>query len=295
MARVLHDNVFPEVEVTQPEGQVRARTKLSQRGVSFTVEEDNLLVSGWLNISIDAIRGTDQKSTQLWIRIHDYFNTYKNANWPERSVGSLTNRWSTIQKATNKFCGFLAQVESMHPSGTNEQDKIDKAKALYRSTQKSNYNLDHCWNLLRHQPKWQVHMDNLPTKRKTGCPTVPATIAIDVEENESMSTNLERPLGKKSEKQRERKRKHEKSCNGQFDEKLSNMEADRRLMMIERRETAMKAEKDRAEIISLKKKKMEMEVMMLNVDNMNAVQREYFKSIQIEILEKHRTELNEMQ
>ncbi|XP_042950381.1 uncharacterized protein LOC122282498 [Carya illinoinensis] len=242
MARVLHDNVFPEVEVTQPEGQVRARTKLSQWGMSFTVEEDNLLVSGWLNISIDAIRGTDQKSTQLWIRIHDYFNTYKNANWPERSVGSLTNRWSTIQKVTNKFCGFLAQVESMHPSGTNEQDKIDKAKALYRSTQKSNYNLDHCWNLLRYQPKWQVHMDNLPTKRKTGCPTVPAAIAIDVEENESMSTNLERPL------------------------------ADRRIMMIERRETAMKAEKDRAEIISLKKKKMEMEVMMLNVDNMNAVQ-----------------------
>ncbi|KAG6667243.1 glutathione S-transferase T2-like [Carya illinoinensis] len=160
----------------------------------------------------------------------------------------------------------------MHPSGTNEQDKIDKAKALYRSTQKSNYNLDHCWNLLRHQAKWQLHMDNLPTKRKTSCPTVLAANAIDVEENESMSTNLERLLGKKSEKQRERKKKHEESCNSQFDKKLSNMESDRRIMMIERRETAMKAEKDRAEIISLKKKKkMEMEVMMLNVDNMNAV------------------------
>ncbi|KAG2689166.1 hypothetical protein I3760_09G127700 [Carya illinoinensis] len=185
---------------------------------------------------------------------------------------------------------IVNEVEVTQPEG-----QIDKAKALYRSTQKSNYNLDHCWNLLRHQPKWQVHMDNLPTKRKTGCPTVPAAIAIDVEENESMSTNLERPLGKKSEKQRERKRKYEESCNSQFDEKLSNMETDRRIMMIERRETAMKAKKNRAEIILLKKKKMEMEVMMLNVDNMNAVQREYFKSIQIEILEKHRTEFNEMQ
>ncbi|KAG6642268.1 hypothetical protein CIPAW_09G130900 [Carya illinoinensis] len=206
MARVLYDNIVYEVEVTQFEGQVRARTKLSQRGVSFTVEEDNLLVSGWLNISIDTIRGTDQKSTQLWIRIHDYFNTYKKPNWPERSVGSLTNRWSTIQKATNKFCGYLAQVESMHPSGTNEQDKIDKPKALYLSTQTSNYNLDHCWNLLRHQPKWQVHMDNLPTKRKMGCPTVPVPNAIDVEENKSMSTNLERPLGKKSEKKKRKEK-----------------------------------------------------------------------------------------
>ncbi|XP_042980086.1 uncharacterized protein LOC122310268 [Carya illinoinensis] len=204
MAHVLHDNVEAEVKVTQPEGQVWAPMKLSQRGVSFTVEEDNLLVSGWLNISIEAIRGTDQKSTQLWIRIHDYFNTYKKPNWPERSMGSLTNRWSTIQKATNKFCGYLAQVESMHPSSTNEQDK-----------------------------------------RKTGYSTVPAANAIDVEENESMSTNLERPLGKKFEKERERKRKREEFSPSQFDEKLNNMESDRRIMMIERREVAMKADRTR--------------------------------------------------
>ncbi|XP_042977932.1 uncharacterized protein LOC122308785 isoform X1 [Carya illinoinensis] len=173
-------------------------------------------------------------------------------------------------------------------------EKIDKAKVLYRSTQKNNYNLDHCWNLLRYQPKWQVHMNNLPTKRKTGCSTVLASNAIDIEENESMSTNLERPLCKKSEKERERKRKREESSPNQFDEKLSNMESDRRIAMIERREAAIRADSDSVKIISLKKKKMKMEIMMLNVDNMNAVQQEYLKSIQIKILEKHRNEWNEM-
>ncbi|XP_042977933.1 uncharacterized protein LOC122308785 isoform X2 [Carya illinoinensis] len=177
---------------------------------------------------------------------------------------------------------------------TQPEEQIDKAKVLYRSTQKNNYNLDHCWNLLRYQPKWQVHMNNLPTKRKTGCSTVLASNAIDIEENESMSTNLERPLCKKSEKERERKRKREESSPNQFDEKLSNMESDRRIAMIERREAAIRADSDSVKIISLKKKKMKMEIMMLNVDNMNAVQQEYLKSIQIKILEKHRNEWNEM-
>ncbi|KAF5441947.1 hypothetical protein F2P56_037113 [Juglans regia] len=297
MASVLHDNVEVDVDVTQPEGDVRVRTKLSQWGVSFTVEEDNLIVSGWLNISIDAIMETDQKSTQLWIRIHEYFNTYKKPNWPERSVALLTNRWSTIQKATNKFCGCLAQVESIHPSGTNEQDNIEKAKLMYRSTQKGNYNLDHCWNLLRHQPKWQVHMDNLPTKRKKGCSTVTATNATDVEVCESMSINLERPLGKKAEKEREIKRKRKESSHVDFDERfdarLSHMESDRKITMIERREAVSQADRDRTEIIELKKK-MEMEIISMNVDNMNAVQREYFKSLQMEIIEKCRNELNQM-
>ncbi|KAG6646962.1 hypothetical protein CIPAW_07G045400 [Carya illinoinensis] len=256
IACVLHDNVEVEVEVTQPEGQVRARTKLSQRGVSFTMEEDNLLVSEWLNISIDAIRETDQNSTQLWIRIHDYFSTYKKPNWPEHS--------------------------------------IEKAKVLYQSTQKDNYNLDNCWNLLRHQPEWQVHMDNLPTKKKIGCSTIPIANATNVEVCESMSINLERPLGKNSEKERKRKRKRKKSSPSQFGKKLSNVKSDRRIMMIEQQEAASQADRDMAEIIELKKKKMGMEIMSLNVDNMNVVQREYFKSLQMEILEKHMNELNQM-
>ncbi|KAF5470814.1 hypothetical protein F2P56_011303 [Juglans regia] len=174
---------------------------------------------------------------------------------------------------------------------------IEKAKLMYRSTQKGNYNLDHCWNLLRHQPKWQVHMDNLPTKRKKGCSTVTATNATDVEVCESMSINLERPLGKKAEKERETKRNRKESSPVDFDERfdarLSHMESDRKITMIERREAVSRADRDRTEIIELKKK-MEMEIMSMNVDNMNAVQREYFKSLQMEIIEKRRNELNQM-
>ena len=34
------------------------------------------------------------------------------------------NRWSTIQLATNKFCGCFAQVERLNRSGSTEKDKV---------------------------------------------------------------------------------------------------------------------------------------------------------------------------
>ncbi|KAI3783374.1 hypothetical protein L1987_42453 [Smallanthus sonchifolius] len=42
-----------------------ANVKKSIRGVNFSPEEDKLLVSAWLNCSLDAVQGTDQKHSQL--------------------------------------------------------------------------------------------------------------------------------------------------------------------------------------------------------------------------------------
>lgn len=80
----IHDNVF---QTSQPEGEKRPPSKKLSRGVSFTVEEDNFLVSSWLNISIDIIHETDQKSTQIWERIDEYYFEYKKPSTHEQSVG----------------------------------------------------------------------------------------------------------------------------------------------------------------------------------------------------------------
>ncbi|GMP60897.1 hypothetical protein CsSME_00023581 [Camellia sinensis var. sinensis] len=44
-------------------------TKISQRKGNFTVEEDMMLISSWLNISLDPIRGNEQKSKAYWLRV----------------------------------------------------------------------------------------------------------------------------------------------------------------------------------------------------------------------------------
>jgi hypothetical protein len=117
-----HENI--DFQGTQLQPQTESTTKQTPRKGNFGVEEDNILVSAWLTISMDAIHGIDQKASKFWMRVHAEYDEHKKPNYCERFVNSLTNRWSTIQVATNKFCGCLAQIEARHPSGVTKQDKV---------------------------------------------------------------------------------------------------------------------------------------------------------------------------
>jgi hypothetical protein len=69
-------------------------------GGNFNMDEDNMLISSWIEITMDAVQGNEQKHKKYWGRIWEYFHGHK------------------------KFCGYLAQVESRPQSGMNEQDKV---------------------------------------------------------------------------------------------------------------------------------------------------------------------------
>ncbi|XP_028088025.1 glutathione S-transferase T3-like [Camellia sinensis] len=51
-------------------------TKISQPTGNFTIEEDMMLISSWLNISLDPIRGNEQKSKAYWLRVWENFNKF---------------------------------------------------------------------------------------------------------------------------------------------------------------------------------------------------------------------------
>jgi hypothetical protein len=92
-------------------------------GGNFNMDEDNMLISSWIEITMDAVQGNEQKHKKYWGRIWEYFHGHKTFN-SNRNPNSLMNRWSVIQQAVNKFCDYLAQVESRPQSGMNEQDKV---------------------------------------------------------------------------------------------------------------------------------------------------------------------------
>ncbi|KAK7852491.1 hypothetical protein CFP56_038872 [Quercus suber] len=58
-----------------------------------------------------------------------------------------------IQLCTNKFCGFLSQIESKNESGKIEEGKLDATRNLYHAIQGTKFQFEHCWNLLKHSPK----------------------------------------------------------------------------------------------------------------------------------------------
>ena len=90
-------------QMTPPQVESTAK-KL--RGNNFSIEEDMLLVSAFLNVNQDVVQSTNQKRITYCSRIWEYYHRWKTFT-SERTVSSLTNQWSTIQFFTNKFCGCL--------------------------------------------------------------------------------------------------------------------------------------------------------------------------------------------
>ena len=103
--------------------QIESTTK-KFRGDNFSIEDDLVLISGWLNISMDVVHGNKQKSKRYWQRVLEYFNKYKPESDCNRNQVYLMNRWSTIQLATNKFYGCFYQIERLNQSGLIEKDKV---------------------------------------------------------------------------------------------------------------------------------------------------------------------------
>ncbi|KAG6662170.1 hypothetical protein CIPAW_03G225000 [Carya illinoinensis] len=275
------DADFVDVQATQPQREKKAAKHKSQRGVSFTIEEDTLLISAWLNVSTNSIRGTDQTSTQLWSRIYDYYSTYKKPNSQERSIPPLTNRWNASKRCNRARQGIIIYFVI-----------IDKAKILYPETQKTNFTLDYCWNLLKNQPKWQTHMETVRRRDNVSrSGNTPNSIQLG-DPMENVPVECERPPGKKVEKEREKKEKVGK-------EKIKNLRKER-LMRVENRnaelleiqkkkvEMEIKAQEERSIILAEKKRKNDMEIMKLDIGSMNSVQQKYFHNFQMEILEEQR-------
>ena len=60
-----------EVLVTPSASSARPNHKRSK---NFSETEDEILVSAWLNVSLDPIAGANQTHKSYWTRIHDYFH-----------------------------------------------------------------------------------------------------------------------------------------------------------------------------------------------------------------------------
>ncbi|MFS7983342.1 putative No apical meristem-associated domain-containing protein [Helianthus anomalus] len=83
-----------------------------------------------------------------------------------------------------------------------EQDKFDKAKIMYQSEEKCNFLFEHCWNLLKDQPKWilrdaaKQRKTMVPPPTPTTTPTTTPSPTRNVIEDEVVE--LDRPMGKKA-------------------------------------------------------------------------------------------------
>jgi hypothetical protein len=93
------------------------------RGQSYSMKEDLLLVSTWLNVSMEPVVGSNQSLGAFWHRIESYF--HDNKDFPStRNKKSLQGRWAFINGMVQKFCGHYARAMRSRRSGTTEGETV---------------------------------------------------------------------------------------------------------------------------------------------------------------------------
>ncbi|XP_073137183.1 glutathione S-transferase T3-like [Henckelia pumila] len=191
----------------------------SKRGVAFSIEEDELLVTAYLDVSQNPIIGLNQSRNTLWSRVAATCNEQLTGNSTEpRTTKALQCRWFNINKIVLNFSSCVSQVEHSRPSGASEKDILDRAKALFKQSSGSAWRLDHIWQLLKDQEKFRPSNAVLPNfvpnhrnidssqsdySPNTESPTTDSPglsgFAINLDED-SPSGGLKRPIGIKKAK-----------------------------------------------------------------------------------------------
>ncbi|XP_051149240.1 glutathione S-transferase T3-like [Andrographis paniculata] len=180
--------------------------------------EDELLISAWLNTSKDAVTNTDQPSSAFWKRIATYYMENKPESATSRGVTQCKNRWSKICKSVQKFVGCYEEANRNMRSGQSSTDVLNAAKKIYSNDGESkDFVHKDAWRILRNEPKWKAsycessHNSGGSSKRtKTSedggySGSCPATPYFDVDD----PTPPTRPPGIKASKKREKQVQNE--------------------------------------------------------------------------------------
>ncbi|KAH7858476.1 hypothetical protein Vadar_024251 [Vaccinium darrowii] len=300
-----HAQVF--TQASQTSARMGSTTKKGQRGPSFTIAEDKLIVSAYLNVSLDAVQGTDQKQKTYWRRVWEFFQENKPKSFvSERNENSLMNRWSVVQLGVNKFCGCVAQVEAKNQSGMNEEDKLDQARDLYSQLHGGLFQFEHCWNKLKFQPKWLLDLERkAPKKNRTS--TIPSPSSpelVDLGGADATFVDLDRPEGIKIEKKKRKKSEIPTSPIvpiligiREDNKKTSDKKMDVIQQIVVQEQERQQFDKERLrqeqEKITIKQDRFHLEqlkeeerIMLVDTSGLPRMQQEYYQSRQMEILQK---------
>ncbi|KAK1365172.1 hypothetical protein POM88_040733 [Heracleum sosnowskyi] len=186
--------------------------------------------------------------------------------------------------------GFYNQFDGR--SGFPELDKIESAKKMYKEVCKVSFSLEHCWNLLRHLPKWNIEFATKRSKSRKESPTPSPPECVRLENSE-----FERPIGRKAAKDLQKKRKKPGECG---DNGGATILEQMRVELLESRKQRTEHLKEMIQLAKGKderekrrevKEQDEADAKIMAVDTMtNLIFNPYLNSRKQEIMERRRTQ-----
>ncbi|XP_013601077.1 PREDICTED: glutathione S-transferase T3-like [Brassica oleracea var. oleracea] len=121
----------------------------------WSVSDDLVLISAWLNTSKDLVVGNEQKAGALWSRIAAYYAASpKVERGQQREAIQCKQRWQMMNDLVCKFCGSYEAATRHKTSGQSESDVVKMAHHIFYNDHKIKFNLHHAWEELKNDQKW---------------------------------------------------------------------------------------------------------------------------------------------
>ncbi|KAE8771126.1 glutathione s-transferase t3-like [Hordeum vulgare] len=167
-----------------------------ERGLAFPRYENILLVQSWLNTTLDAISGIEQKGSTYWEKIWKDYHERKEYVEPHpilstHNVASLQYRWgSFMEKRTS-----MSVTTHKWPNGRSQSEMgvathAAVAATLYQETEKRPFTFSHRWLLLDGKPKWQqIVADIKDGKKRNDVSSSHQSIGLDNDDDDVFVTN----------------------------------------------------------------------------------------------------------
>ena len=235
--------------------------------------EDKLLISAWLNVSIDPLVGTDQKADAFWDRIQQYCEE-DNPGVIKRGAAAMRKRWQRINEGAQKFGSCYEDAYKKMGSGANLDDVNEKAHILHSAKYKKKSNFDKHWFELRRQPKWRTPSTTDSSKRTkiSSSGAYSSSGNNDTPTSENVAESPVRPKGREAAKRKGKGKARAVQVSDEWEEFRAS--ACRKLNLMEAiNETRQKEIETREKEIEAKQTEMDLQVILADTTKMNDIQR----------------------
>ncbi|XP_022681626.1 glutathione S-transferase T3-like [Setaria italica] len=172
----------------------------TEKRILWTIDEDEKLMSSWVENSTDSTQGADRGGNQYWGEVVDSYNKSIPLN-RKRNAKQCKDRWHKINKWTDLFeCAYL-KAQRVFASGYSEDMWYDAAQTFYVEDNKKlklgPFTLKKVWKACRGEPKWKTYNEELKKARKRKAHQLDQGEDTNDESSDEMP---KRPIGQKAAK-----------------------------------------------------------------------------------------------
>ena len=164
-------------------------------------------ISAWLTNSLDPIEGNHQKTDKYWKKIAALYNETAPMD-RKRDAKHCKDHWGRSVRKIVQFNGCWSVLNSVYTSGRLDDQLLAEARLKYKANTGTHFILDHWWEAVRNQPKW--NMTYVTKERSTeGKRTKVSASGAYISSNDTGDAPMEdfRPEGRDAAKERRNKGK----------------------------------------------------------------------------------------